>query len=258
MRTGSRRVLSVVFGAVFAVMTTTAASAHATYEDSDPPDGGTVASPPSEVTADFSEPLISEDSYMRVTDPCGRNVGGDTLVTADRMSVQMSGDAAGQYTVSWRARSRVDNHVTTGSFSFDSTGGELCPGEEDEDNPDGSGSRGGGGGGSDASEEGGDPSSRDEGTTLAQDSSSGGDGKHGRRSKDRHAKHDRSKRGKEKEDREGGGAGPVAQGPDSGLPEAPSALDGIPLDGLLLTLAVAALIGAAAGKIYVSLSGDDS
>lgn len=254
MRTGSRRVLSVVFGAVFAVMTTTAASAHATYEDSDPPDGATVGSPPSEVTADFSEPLISEDSYMRVTDPCGRNVGDDTLVTADRMSVQMSGDAAGRYTVSWRARSRVDNHPTTGSFSFTSTGGEPCPGEQDEEDRGGGGSAEGGGG----SEERGDPSSGNEGTTLAQSSASGREDKQTRHSKNRHAKHDRSKRGKEKEGNDRADAGPVAQGTDSGVPEAPSALDGIPLDGLLLTLAVSALIGAAAGKIYVSLSGDDS
>jgi hypothetical protein len=47
---------------------------------------------------------------------------------------------------------------------------------------------------------------------------------------------------------------------DSGreIPEAPSALEGIPVGGLLFTLAVAAFIGAAAGKIYVSLSGDGS
>lgn len=47
-------------------------------------------------------------------------------------------------------------------------------------------------------------------------------------------------------------AAPVAQ-----APETPSALEGIPLDGLVITLLVAALIGATGGKIYVSLTDDD-
>lgn len=37
----------------------------------------------------------------------------------------------------------------------------------------------------------------------------------------------------------------------------PSSLEGIPVGGFVMTLVIAAFIGAAAGKIYVSLSDDE-
>lgn len=48
------------------------------------------------------------------------------------------------------------------------------------------------------------------------------------------------------------------QGSGPSEAETPSAIEDIPVDGLLFTFAVAALIGAAGGKIFVSLSGDGS
>lgn len=50
----------------------------------------------------------------------------------------------------------------------------------------------------------------------------------------------------------------VAQGSGRDETEPPSAIEDIPVDGLLFTLAIAAFIGAAGGKIFVSLSGDGS
>lgn len=41
------------------------AQAHAAYESSDPADGATVSSPPSRVTADFTEPLVARGSRLR-------------------------------------------------------------------------------------------------------------------------------------------------------------------------------------------------
>ncbi|HVF52280.1 MAG TPA: copper resistance CopC family protein [Actinomycetota bacterium] len=103
------------------------ASAHAAYESSDPPSDGTVSSPPPRVTVDFTEPVV-DDSLLSITDPCGRQVDNrDSFVAADRITVTMSGEAAGRYTVAFDVVSAVDGHPTRGRFNFTSTGGSPCP-----------------------------------------------------------------------------------------------------------------------------------
>ncbi|MBW3595568.1 MAG: copper resistance protein CopC [Actinobacteria bacterium] len=251
----------IVLGAtaIIAASPVLPAAAHATYESSNPPDGGTVSSPPSQVTAEFSEPLIPDNSYMDVTDPCGGDVGGETSVTAKTMTVDMSASHKGTYVVSWRAHSSVDGHVTTGSFSFDSSGGEACPGD------------GGGGAGADRNRGGagaaGSRDSVDSGESVpSEDDASRASATRGdadndandRRAGDKGGKHSTSHRRSRSGRGDGDEGGPVAQGAVREVPPAPSALEGIPIDGLMITLAVSALIGAAAAKIYVSLSGDRS
>ena len=239
---------------------TSSALAHATYKSSNPPDKGSVSSPPSEITAEFTEPMTG-GSYMDVTDPCGRDVGSGSEQTGSSMRVQNSGTAAGTYVVFWRAAS-IDGHITEGEFVFTSSGGEPCPGEEEPEDPGTGGSGSGGGGNTDP----GDASIGEEEAVAggsaggAGGGSGGGDGStQGAPSKGRHGKHSNMKRhGGDKGGNADRGSGPLAQSRDIDVPDAPSALEGLPIDGLLMTLGVAALIGAAAGKIYVSLSGDDS
>ncbi len=237
-----------VLGAILVagLMAATPAFAHAKYKSSNPPDGGTVASAPSEITAEFTEPM-SGGSYMDVTDPCGRDVGTNSEQTGSSMRVQNAGVAAGTYVVFYKAVS-IDTHATVGEFEFTVTDGEPCPGDE----PPSESDPGGGGGNGDPGEASGLASDSGDVSTVADP----GDANRSGHSGGRHDEHSRMKDGKER--RADGNGDVLAQGPQSHVPDAPSALEGIPLDGLLLTLGVSALIGAAAGKIYVSLSGDDS
>ena len=251
----SLRVALLLGAVVIAIVPAGPALGHASYESSDPPDDGTVSSPPSEVTADFTEPLQA-DSYMDVTDPCGRDVGGDTSITADTMTVQMSGSAEGEYVIRWRAHSSVDNHITTGDFSFTSTGGDPCPGEEPPEEDEASEKESSAGSSSGGSAAGSGAS----GDQSGSNGSSGAAGpKGGGEPGDRQAG-----------DSRGGGKDRVTQSDEATIDGSelaavaaaeeeqptPSALDGMPLGGLVVTLSLAALIGAAAGKVYFSLSGE--
>jgi methionine-rich copper-binding protein CopC len=255
--------LAAIAGAatVFVVLFTGTAQAHATYKSSNPADESTVSSAPSQITAEFTEPM-SNGSYMTVWDPCGEDSSSGSSQTGSSMSVGNTSTAAGTYSVFWRAVS-IDSHVTEGTFTFNVSSGEPCPGEEPPEDPGtaprgGASGTGGSGSGSASSSTGGsgsdgaDGSSSDAGSGTASGKEDGGrhSGKHGGNEKDRGGKGN----GTGGKDDAGGTSLAADSGPDA--PEPPSALEGIPLGGLLFTLAVAAFIGAAAGKIYVSLSGD--
>ena len=251
MRLIGRSVGLVGVAALVVLVTAPSALAHATYKSSDPADESTVSSAPSTITAEFTEPMAS-GSYMDVTDPCGRDSGSGSSQTGSSMSVQNSSSAAGTYVVFWRAVS-IDSHTTEGKFTFTSSGGEPCPGEKEDEAVDPGGGDGGGNGSGDAPGGGGDDAS----AASTDQNESGAGTRH-----ERHSRAEREKRAELIRNRTPGtmraNGRPIAQGPKSDVPDAPSALEGIPLGGLLLTLGVSALIGAAAGKVYVSLSGDES
>ena len=129
MGAAMRALGAVAVGCSLVLATPSAALAHPRYKSSDPPSNGEVSRPPTEVYVEFSEPITSGSS-MDITDPCGRNVdSGDAQVGATSMTQGMAGSAAGEYTVDWRALG-ADGHPIEGSFSFTSTGGEPCPGDE--------------------------------------------------------------------------------------------------------------------------------
>ena len=258
--------------AAFVVLFSGTALAHPRLTSSDPAAGSTVPSPPSEVYTEFSEAIVA-GSYIEVTDPCGRSVNsGSTQVAATSMTQAISADAAGTYTVFWQANG-ADGHPIQGDFTFTSSGGSPCPGEEPEKDPEtgnsgGSGSGGNRGGtsnsgGSTDSDEGfieGAPAGTDDGNGGRHNNHRGGS--NGKAAGDKGG--NRGNRGKRANganggngEEQGGETGPLA-GAQLDVPDAPSAIEGIPMDGLLITLIVAAVIGAAAGKIYVSLSGEES
>jgi hypothetical protein len=218
------------------------------------------------VHTEFSE-AITAGSYLEVTDPCGRSVNsGSTQVGATTMDQAISAEAAGTYTVYWLANG-ADGHPVEGDFTFTSSGGSPCPGEEPEEDPgtDGggaSGSRGNSGGTSNSGGSSGSDEGSAEGAATGAENGDGG----------KHENHRGGSNGKSNGtngtnggkganggggEEQGGTTGPLA-GARSDVPDAPSAIEGIPMDGLVITLVVAAVIGAAAGKIYVSLSGDES
>src|SRR5687768_5482312 len=125
-----RRLLGLSVVALSIAAFSVPAFAHAAYESSDPADGSTVSSPPSRVIADFTERLQPATSRLSVYDPCGAQVdNGDSLIANDRITVSMSANKQGTYVVRFQAHSDVDGHVTTGEFSFTSSGGSPCPEE---------------------------------------------------------------------------------------------------------------------------------
>jgi methionine-rich copper-binding protein CopC len=136
MRSHLRRGLTgVLIAVVLAAMSGGPASAHATYEDSDPADDSTVGSAPSSVWAEFSETL-ADGSYLKIYDPCGRQVDdGNVQRSLDgyRMTVGMSSLMKGVFTVRFQASSGVDGHVTGGQFTFEVTSGDSCASDSVED-----------------------------------------------------------------------------------------------------------------------------
>lgn len=248
-----RRLSALALGAVIAVaLIPQPGFAHAAYKDSEPKDGETVSSPPSRVTAEFTEAVVS-DSYLQVFDACGRQVDNrDSIVVHDRITVSMSGEARGVYVVRFNVVSAVDGHPTVGSFDFTSSGGAECPGEKpaagqgptsgDEDA--GSGSATGSSGRDSAS-----VSSASQNESRTQDAR-------------------REMRGERAGNRDGlernrGGrtrGGNAADGADDAFVAASPAGErkasiwsGIPMNWFAVGLVIAALVGAAGGLVYAGI-----
>jgi methionine-rich copper-binding protein CopC len=251
-------------GAVAAVLLAAAAPAalaHAAYKSSNPADGSTVASPPGSITAEFTEPL-TDSSSMQVFDPCGAQVDhGDSQPNGYNMTVSMSGDKAGTYTVEFKAQSALDSHVTSGSFTFTSSGGAACPGAEPPPDP-GSGGGGSGGGGNGegrsggGSTGGGAPQGSSGSATSggtddpAVDAPNGGAGR-----SNGNARTGGPARGP----RTGGGSGESTDGPvafqntGSTQPTGEPAPWDLPLGGVVLAFALCVMIGAAGGRVYAGI-----
>jgi len=227
------------------------AAAHPAYKDSDPKSGATVSSPPTELWIEFTEAI--ERGSIEVYDPCGERAdhGEPELnLTSDRLTIGMHGDKAGAYLVKWEVLGS-DSHVTRGEFSFTSSGGDACPVADDDDD----------------SEE---PPDRDKRDDNDRDDSDRGDvgeddrtaqtaeandSRAERRRRDarkpRHEGHRRSAK-----DRVAGKQLLVQEGsPDVEETSAPGIWDGIPMGDFLVALGVAALIGAAGGRIYAGILG---
>jgi methionine-rich copper-binding protein CopC len=98
-----------------------AAFAHAHLVRATPAEGGTVKSPPNEVTLKFNEKLEPAFSLAVVRDSTGKQVDkADAHVDkADRTIVRISLPPLdpGVYTVEWRAMSS-DTHKVNGNFTF--------------------------------------------------------------------------------------------------------------------------------------------
>jgi copper transport protein len=99
-----------------------AANAHALLHGSTPAAGATLGSPPDVVTLTFSERPDIRLTSVKVLDAGGTDhVSGPVVAVEDPPStvqapVSLPGDGA--YTVSWRAVSAVDGHISAGSFVF--------------------------------------------------------------------------------------------------------------------------------------------
>ncbi|MEN5076154.1 copper resistance CopC family protein [Isoptericola cucumis] len=123
MRRGLTAGLTAVLGAVAAAALAAPASAHNVVVDTTPGTGSTVAEAPSEVSVTFDDVVLElgadgSSTVVQVTGEDGREHATGCPTMADRtVSVPVSLDDPGEYTVAWRIVS-ADGHPTSGEFSF--------------------------------------------------------------------------------------------------------------------------------------------
>ena len=100
------------------------ATAHANLVSTDPADGSSLETAPSEVTLTFSENV--GNGFVAVTAPSGRQVRTSNVSTLDRvLSADVaSSDERGQYTVAYRIVS-ADGHPISGEIGFTTTTGQV-------------------------------------------------------------------------------------------------------------------------------------
>jgi copper transport protein len=114
-------VIAIVAGAVL-FLAAPGAGAHALVKSSSPPDGAILDQAPTQVTITFTERPDPSLSIIRVLDASGGEVqrGAAAPVPGQPLQLKVALQPLGKgvYTVTWRAVSKVDGHVTAGSLSF--------------------------------------------------------------------------------------------------------------------------------------------
>jgi methionine-rich copper-binding protein CopC len=114
-----RRVFAVVFAMFVLALSAPATLGHASLEESDPPDGDTIATP-YVLVARFDEELKSDGSSIVVRDSGGDIVaqGGLSQDDAFTMTVELPALTPGQFVAHWIAITADDNGKTQGDINF--------------------------------------------------------------------------------------------------------------------------------------------
>ena len=98
------------------------ALAHADLTAAAPEINATLAGSPAQIELFFSEAIVTGFSTIRVLDAAGDRVDNDDVrvdpADPTRMTVSVRSLSDGVYTVSWKALSAVDSHVTVGAYPF--------------------------------------------------------------------------------------------------------------------------------------------
>jgi copper transport protein len=117
-----RATLAAVLAGLWLVTTGPAAGAHAMLRGSDPAAGASLDRAPGRVTLTFTEAPDPALSVVHVLDTSGREVSAGPAAPVAGSQLQLRAGlralGAGTYTVTWRAVSRVDGHVSRGAFAF--------------------------------------------------------------------------------------------------------------------------------------------
>jgi methionine-rich copper-binding protein CopC len=112
------RIKTFAMAALLAVMTGTAARAHAFLDHTEPRVGSTVPTAPRELVLFYSQNLEPAFSSVEVSDANGARVDlGKPRISAGTMRVGLKQLPPGTYRVRWQVLS-VDTHTTEGSFTF--------------------------------------------------------------------------------------------------------------------------------------------
>jgi methionine-rich copper-binding protein CopC len=134
--------LSAALGALLVLLLMLSGSpvalAHAEPASSDPPIGGTVTEPPTQVEVVFTQEVVrqGQDSSITVLDPAGTNVttGPSEVDDLDRtiIRVALQPDLPnGVYSVQWQTISAADGDSAAGSFVFTVDAPATPPTEEE-------------------------------------------------------------------------------------------------------------------------------
>jgi copper transport protein len=123
MRAWRAALLAAVLAVCAVGLLASPADAHALLERSYPAAGASLAHAPRALLLDFTEAPEPSLSTVSLLDSSGRTVPGvgkPTPVPGDSLDLRaaLPSLANGVYTVNWRTVSRVDGHVTGGSFAF--------------------------------------------------------------------------------------------------------------------------------------------
>jgi copper transport protein len=116
-----RRSTVAVLVCLGVVAFTPGAGAHALLQASVPAGGTVLQRAPADVTLTFTEAPEPSLSFVHVLDSAGRQVRGGARPVPGHpleLRVPLGPLPNGVYTVTWRTVSRVDGHVTGGSFAF--------------------------------------------------------------------------------------------------------------------------------------------
>src|SRR5215475_12165114 len=123
MRIWWAALLAAVLAAGAVGLLASPADAHALLERSFPAAGASLPRAPHELVLDFTEAPEPTLSTVLLLDSSGRTVPGVGKLTpvpgnAEELRAALPRLADGVYTVNWRTVSKVDGHVTGGSFAF--------------------------------------------------------------------------------------------------------------------------------------------
>jgi methionine-rich copper-binding protein CopC len=95
--------------------------AHAELKSSEPPDGGTLATTPAEISLHFSQNLVTAQSWVAIRDP----QGGDTQLkvsfdASDKKLMKATTPQLqpGTYTIRWQSLSADDDDFQQGSYKL--------------------------------------------------------------------------------------------------------------------------------------------
>lgn len=243
-----KRILLAVIAALLLSSLSGTAWAHPAYKDSDPKAGATVSAPPTELWVEFTESI--EEGYVHVYDPCGERVDHgepERNLTNDRITVGTHGDKAGAYRVHWEVLGS-DSHITRGEFSFSSSSGDTCPVEDDDDpepEPEEPSNNNDDRADTDTDRTTDDPRSPQERSDATESAR-----------RDRTESTESRQRQNTRADRDADSQ-VLAQDEtiDAEETSATGIWDGIPIGDFIIALVVAALIGAAGGRIYAGILG---
>ena len=243
-----RRLVVSLLLLVFLAVWPRTAVAHPAYKDSDPKAGATISAPPTEVWVEFTESI--EEGYVHVYDPCGERVDHgepERNLTNDRITVGTHGDKAGAYRVHWEVLGS-DSHITRGEFSFSSSSGDTCPvSDEDDQEPE-----------PEKPPNDNDRAETDTNSTTTDDPGSPRERSDAVESERRERTERNASRQRQVTtgDRDAD-TDTLAQDEtlDAEETSARGIWDGIPIGDFMVALAVAALIGAAGGRIYAGILG---
>jgi copper transport protein len=115
-------IVAILLIAGWLIASSEPAQAHALLRSSTPADGAQLSRAPSKILLDFTETPDLGVSFVQLLDSSGASVSSSkpTAVPGKPTALQISVGhlPKGVYTVSWRVVSKVDGHVTAGSFAF--------------------------------------------------------------------------------------------------------------------------------------------